>query len=177
MNILHVALVASAVGLGGVLPAASQGANTAAPAAPSAEAIAVAKELVALISGDMIGELTNKMVAQAWPTFEQSLRAQHPQLDAATSAELRAEFEKQMATNVAESMKDAPTIYARHLTVPEMRDIQAFYRTPTGAKALKVMPQISAEVMGKFIPRMQGMIERVNTALTGILQKHGYTTK
>ncbi|HMA74902.1 MAG TPA: DUF2059 domain-containing protein [Xanthobacteraceae bacterium] len=177
MNILRVALLALAVGLSSVLPAISQGANTAAPAAPSAEAIAVAKELMALVSGDMIADLTGKMVAQTWPTLEQSLRVKYPKLDAATSADLRAEFEKQIAANIAESMNDAPAIYARYLSVPEMRDIEAFYRTPTGAKALKLMPQITAEVMGQFLPRMQGMMDRVNTALTAVLQKHGYTNK
>src|SRR6266481_10155918 len=116
MNILRVVLLASAVGLGSVIPAASQGANTAPAATPSPEALAVAKELLALMSGDMIGDLTSKMVAQVWPTLEQSLRTQYPKLDAATGAEIRAEFEKQMAANVAESMNDAPAIYARHLS-------------------------------------------------------------
>jgi len=178
MKILRVALLASAVTLGAVLSAASQGANTTAPAVvPSAEAIAVAKELMALMSGDMMSDLTGKMVAQVWPTLEQSLRTQYPQLDAATSAELRGEFEKQMAANVAEAVSDAPSIYARHLTIAEMRDIEAFYRTPTGAKTLKLMPQITSEVMGQFFPRMQGMMVRVNTALTDILHQHGYATK
>jgi hypothetical protein len=176
MNVLRAFLLASAVGLGGVVPAAPQGAPAPA-AAPSAEAVAVAKELLALMSGDMVSDLTGKMVAQAWPTLEQALRNQYPQLDPATGAELRAEFERLMAANVAESMNDAPAIYARYLTVPEMRDIQAFYRTPTGAKTLKLMPQITAEVMGQFFPRMQGMMQRVDAALTGILQKHGYTAK
>jgi uncharacterized protein len=176
MKTLRAWLLVSALGLGGIIPAAAQ---VAAPpvAAPSAEAIAVAKELLTLMSGDMISDLTSKMVAQAWPTLEQAVRTQYSQLDAATNAELRAEFEKQMAANVAESMNDAPAVYARHLTVPEMRDIQAFYRTPTGAKTLKLMPQITAEVMGQFFPRMQGMMERINVALTGILQKHGYAIK
>jgi hypothetical protein len=177
MKILHVWLLASVVGFGDVIPVASQVLNTAPLASPSAEAVAVAKELVALMSGDMMSDLTGKMVTQAWPTLEQALRTQYPQLDAATGAELRAEFERLMAVNVAQSMNDAPTIYARYLTVPEMRDIQAFYRTPTGAKTLKLMPQITAEVMGQFFPRMQGMMQSVNVALTGILQKHGYDTK
>ncbi|HSV22506.1 MAG TPA: DUF2059 domain-containing protein [Xanthobacteraceae bacterium] len=178
MNVLRVVLLASALGLGGIVAAASQGANTTAPAAaPSAEAIAVAKELMALVSGDMIGDLTGKMVAQAWPTVEQSLRTQYPQLDAATSGELRTEFEKQIAANVAKAMNDAPAIYARYMTIAEMRDIQAFYRTPTGAKTLKLMPQINSEVMGQFFPRIQSMMVRVNSALVDILQKHGYTTR
>jgi len=31
--------------------------------------------------------------------------------------------------------------------------------------------------MGNFMPRMQGMMARIDTALTGILQKHGFATK
>src|SRR5215475_12509329 len=177
MNTTRAVLLASAIGLSSVLSAAAQGANTATPATPSAEAIAMAKELLALVSPDMMADLTGKRVAQMWPTLEQSLRMQYPKLDAATSAELRAEFEKQIAANVAESMKDAPAIYARYLTVPEMREIQAFYRTPTGAKALRLMPQIAAESMAQFVPRMQSMMERVNAALTAILEKHGHTTR
>jgi hypothetical protein len=174
MKILRVLLLASAVGMSGVISATAQQAT--APA-PSPEAVAVAKEVMALLSGDMITDITSKIVAQIWPSMEQALQTQYPKLDAATSAELRAEFEKRVAADMTESMIDAPAIYARYLTVAEMRDIEAFYRTPTGAKTLKVMPQITAEVMGIVAPRMQGMMERVNVALTGILQKHGYTTK
>jgi len=174
MRILRVLLLASGVGLAGVVAASSQGANPAAAPAPSAETLATAKELIALMSGDMMRDLTSKMAAQVWPNIEQSLRTQFPTIDAATITELRAELEKQMAANVAESMNDAPAVYARYLTVPEMRDILAFYRTTTGAKTLKLMPQITAEVMGNFMPRMQGMMARIDTALTGILQKHGF---
>jgi hypothetical protein len=35
------------------------------------------------------------------------------------------------------------------------------------------MPQITTEMMGQFGPRMQGMMERVNTAINAVLQKHG----
>ena len=178
MKIVRIVLLASAVGLGGVPggvpPAVSQGANTAAPIAePSAEAVATAKELMALIASDIVGDLTSKVIAQTWPAVEQSVRRQYPQIDAATSAELHTEFEKQISANVAESLNDAPSIYARYLTVQEMHDIEAFYRTPTGAKALKLMPQITGEMMGQFAPRMQGMMDRVNAAITAVLQKHG----
>jgi hypothetical protein len=174
MKILRRGLLATVVAMGGITPAAAQ--QAAAPA-PSAEAIAVAKELFAIMSGDMINDLTGKMIAQIWPTVEQALRNQYPQLDAATSAELRAEFERLTAADLTDYMKDAPAIYARYLTVGEMRDIQAFYRTPTGAKTLTLMPQITSELKGNLVPRMQGMMERINLALTGVLQRHGYTTR
>jgi uncharacterized protein len=178
MKIIRAALLASAVAMIGVIPAAAQQAAT---PAPSPEAIAVAKELVAVMSTDMLKDMTNNMLTQMWPPMEQTLKAQFPQMDAAAfaslNAEIRAELEKQVMTEVSAMMETSPVIYARHLTVEEMRDIQAFYRTPAGAKALKVMPQIMGEVMADFGPRLQAMGQRINVAISGILQKHGYGPK
>jgi hypothetical protein len=168
MKILRVLLLASAAGISSIISAAAQQ-----PAAPSPETLAVAKELVALMTGDIVNDMANKTSAQAWPTIEQGLRRQYAQIDAATIADLRAEFEKQLLSSMTEGMNDAPTIYARYLTVQEMRDIQGFYRTPTGGKMLKLMPQIMGEVMANLAPRMQGNMQRINVAFTEILKKHG----
>jgi hypothetical protein len=52
-----------------------------------------------------------------------------------------------------------------------MREIVAFYRTPAGAKALNVMPEIMGETTKNLVPRMPGMTKRIKVA--GLLQKHG----
>jgi uncharacterized protein len=171
VKFLRVLLLASVASMSGIIVAAAQ--QAAAPAAPSPEALAAAKELVALLSGDVVNDLAGKVIAQAWPGIEQGLRGRYAQIDDATIAELRAEFEKQTADSMTEHMNEAPAIYARYLTVQEMRDIQAFYHTPTGAKTLKLMPQIMGEVMANLGPRMQGMMQRINVSFIGILQKHG----
>jgi uncharacterized protein len=181
MKIVRVLLLASAAGMSGVMPAAAQQAApppaaAPSPGAPSPEALAVAKELISVLSGDMVKDLAAKTIAQAWPSIEQGLRGRYPQMDDAAVAELRAEFEKQIVANMTEHMAEAPAIYARYLTVQEMRDIQAFYRTPTGAKTLTLMPQIMGEVMGNLGPRMQGAMQRINVAFGEILKKHGLTT-
>jgi hypothetical protein len=54
-----------------------------------------------------------------------------------------------------------------------MRAIQAFYRTPAGAKTLKVMPDIMGEAMSGFGPRLLGMMQRITVAVMGMLQNHG----
>ena len=176
MKILRALLMATAVGMSGVIPAAAQQA-----AAPSPEAIEEAKKLIAIMSPDMIKDMNTKIFAQMWPMMEQALRSQFSTLDAATAdgikAEIRATLEKELVTEVNSLMESMPPVYARYLTVDEMRDIQAFYRTPAGAKALKVMPEIMGETMGNLGPRMQGMMQRINTAVVGILQKHGLGPK
>jgi hypothetical protein len=148
-----------------------------AQSSPSPEALQAAKELVSVISGSMISEVTSSMTAQVWPSMEASLLAQHPKLDPPTLVELRNEFERLQVNNVSEFMNDAPAIYARHFTAQEMRDIAAFYRTPTGDKTLKVMPQAMAELYATMSPRLQGLQERVNLAFLNILQRRGYYGK
>jgi hypothetical protein len=53
--------------------------------------------------------------------------------------------------------------------------LKAFYHTSTGAKALKVMPQMMADLMPIIASRLQGLGEHVDTAFHAILQKHGLT--
>lgn len=176
MRILRTLLLTFAVGMGGVIPAAAQQ-----PAAPSAEAIDEAKKLIAIISPDIIKDMNNKIFSQMWPTMEQALRTRLSTLDAAAAdgvkAEIRATLEKELMAEVTRLTETMPAIYARYLTADEMRDIQAFYRTPAGAKTLKVMPQIMGETMGNLGPRMQGMMQRINGAVVDILQKHGIGPK
>lgn len=143
-----------------------------APAA-SAEADQAAKALVDLVSGSMLSEIANKTTAQVWPPIETALRNQNSKIDAATLAELRSEFQRQIVDSVSDAMKDAPAIYERYFTAQEMRDLVAFYKTPTGAKTLQVMPAVMADMNGLILPRMQGLQERVNLAFLNILQKRG----
>ncbi len=173
MKILRVTLLASAAALCAIIPAAAQQ-----EVAPTEEAIAAAKELIAVTSPDMVRDINTKIFSNMWPAMEQGLRIQKPELDATTSDalknEISAALEKEVIAEVSGMLEKMPAVYARYLTVQEMRDIQAFYRTPAGAKALKVMPEIMGETMGQFAPRMQGMMQRVQVAVLDILKKHGF---
>jgi uncharacterized protein len=170
MKLLQMALVAAAIGIGGTGTTFGQGTTS----APSPEALQAAKELVATVSSDMIADMAGRTTAQVWPSMETALRAQNAKIDAATVTELRNEFQKLVVDYVSEIMNDLPAIYARYLTAQEMREIVAFYRTPTGAKALKVMPQATADSVSLIMPRLQGMQEKANLAFLTILQKRGY---
>jgi hypothetical protein len=90
---------------------------------------------------------------------------------------LHNEYEKLQISYISEIVDEAPSIYARYFSAQEMRDITAFYRTPAGAKTLKVMPRATADLFALVTPRMQGMQERVNLAFLNILQKHGLYAK
>src|SRR6201999_4247971 len=78
--------------------------------APSPEALAAAKDLMAVISPDMLKQLATSISATFWPVVEQ--RAKADKFDDATIAELRAEFERIQVAFASDAMKDAPPIYA-----------------------------------------------------------------
>jgi hypothetical protein len=138
---------------------------------PSPEALAAAKELMAVISPDMMKQLASSMSASFWPVVE---RARADKIDDATIGELRAEFERIQVAFANEAMKEAPSIYARHFTVAELKEIAAFYRTPTGAKALQETPHVMGELTTFMVPRLQDVQRQTSEAFTRILHEHGY---
>ncbi len=138
---------------------------------PSAETLAAARDLSAIMTGDTIAQMTSAMSAQIWPTIEQQLSAK---VDAATIAEIRSEFERSLKEFTGEVMKDAPDTYARHFTAQELRDMVAFYKSPSGAKALREMPKVMTDVATRLAPRMQALQTGFDMRMQAILQKHGY---
>jgi uncharacterized protein len=139
---------------------------------PSPEALQAASELLAIVSGDMTKQIANQMTNAFWPVIEQKARAD--KIDEATLSELRSEFERIQATFLADAMKEAPPIYARHFTIAELHELTAFYRTPTGAKALHELPKVTGEFMTTLVPRLQDVQRQTTEAFNKILREHGY---
>lgn len=56
-------------------------------------------------------------------------------------------------------------LYARHYTVPELKQIAAFYRSPVGVKMMATMPQLMNESMAVsqkvMMPRIKAAMEKV----------------
>lgn len=107
---------------------------------PSPEALQAANKLFSVLSHDLIKQITTQMDNLIWPLLEQKARAD--KIDDATIAELRPEFERNQVKNLAEIMKDAPPIYARHFTSDELNQIVAFYKSPVGTRAMRELPRI-----------------------------------
>jgi uncharacterized protein len=157
-----------------VLVLAGVGGHARADDPPGAEALAAAQELLAVLSPDMMKQLTGSITASFWPVVEQKARAE--KIDEATIGELRAEFERIQVAFVTDAMKEAPPIYARHFTVAELHELTAFYRTPTGAKALHEIPQVMGEMTALLVPRLQEVQRQTSEAFGEILREHGYGT-
>ncbi len=144
-----------------------------AEAALSAESTAAARALFALLFDHAFVALNAQAVELAWPGIEGAVRAKKPDIDAATLAELRREFERIRLARLHEMTKDLPAIYARLLTAEEMREIAAFYRTPTGAKMLGILPKILPDAFASILPRVQAMAAETQDLFIKLLRERG----
>jgi uncharacterized protein len=145
-----------------------------AQAAGTSDALQAANELFSVLSGDLVKQMVDQVTAQVWPPLERQLRAKSPALADDTLAALRLEFERIQNSNLADLFKEAPAIYARHFTAAELRDLTAFYRTPTGQKALRVLPQVMGEVLATIMPRLQQVQAQTLEAFKRVLRERGY---
>ena len=143
--------------------------------APSREALEAAKGLVSLQAAAMASDFSAVVAAQTWPTIESSLRLRNPRIDSMTLNDLRREFERLQSAYFAELMNEQPAIYARYFTSEELREITAFYQTPTGSKALLMIPRGMIEFMGREMPRMQIKQQQMLQAFETILRARGMT--
>lgn len=86
--------------------------------------------------------------------------------DAATQSKLEAVILEALPYD--EMLQNNAKVYGSRFKDSELKDIIAFYKTPTGAKLVKELPNISGDVgklVGKIIP------ER----LPALMKKHGLT--
>ena len=142
--------------------------------AASGETLQAAKELASLTSSSAMPQLVNNLTQTAWPGVEGALKLKNPTLDNATLSELRKEFERLQVMIMLEALSDSAPVFARYFTAQELREIIAFYRTPTGTKALTAMPQASMELLAALPPRIQALSTSVNARFAAILKERGF---
>ena len=161
--------------IAGVLLALCIGTHAKAQNTPSSETLEAAREFFALVSPDMITQLSSASTTEALQQIEKLLAGR---IDRDTLNELRVEFERvgreSFARVMASTMAEAPALYARHFSAAELRELTAFYRTPTGAKALRVMPQLMPEVLALIMPKIGSVQSEVQTAVEAVLRRRGY---
>ena len=168
MRRLYILAIAATLTAANFLPTTAR-----AQASPSPETMQAAQALFTQLFAHGFVTLNAQAVETAWPGIESALRAQKPNIDAATLADLRREFERIRLARLSEIVKDVPGIYARHLTAEDMRTLAAFYGTPTGAKMLQAMPKILPEAFAVVLPRMQSMAADTQESFLKLLRERG----
>jgi hypothetical protein len=169
MRALRSVLLAAALAAIGATSLGAQNAS-----APGEESLAVARDLFAVTFERAGAQLNAQAVEHTWPSLENALRGRNPLLDAATLAELKREFERIRLEKLQALLKGAPAIYARLLTVEEMREIAAFYRSATGTRLMHVVPGIISEIMAIALPGMPGVINDTHEAFLALARERGH---
>ena len=134
--------------------------------APSAGAVAAARELIQVKGG---GAMFEPVIPGVVETTKNSLLPTNPNLSRdlnEVSLQLRKEFE----TKKAELVYEVAIVYAKHFTEQELKELVTFYRSPLGLKMLKEEPvaveeslkraqdwsiEFSEVVMGRFRAEMK----------------------
>ena len=137
---------------------------------PSPEALAAARELAAVMSPEIIDQMT---AATMVPMFKMVQEKLGGRINPDALRELQDEFQKIAVKFTSDVMTDAPALYARNFSASELRELVAFYRTPAGAKALRTMPKLMGELSMMMLPRMAGLEREIQTVIERVMRKHG----
>jgi hypothetical protein len=113
-------------------PAAPRPAAQTTPGTPSANAVALAGELLTLKGGQqMFGGMVDGVIESAKDSFLPNNPALNRPLNE-VALQLRKDFESKKA----ELMHEVARVYARRFTEQELRELLAFYKTNLGKKVL-----------------------------------------
>jgi len=127
---------------------------------PSPEAIAAARDLVVVM------KLTENMKATL-PTIMQAMRPAivqgRPEIDKDYDA-IASMTIAMTLPRLSELVDRFALIYAYNFTVDEMRDLKAFYESPTGQKVLRSLPTVTRQSMAAG--------QEWGKTITADLQKH-----
>jgi hypothetical protein len=155
LPILGVLLVAA------VLPRPSLAAGDAVPLA-----VELAKLTVPQENWDKLMRNTSEQTRQY---VEASIRQAGGTMPPEFPARFAEEFGKMYSYQ--EVMDIQAGLLVKHYTEGELRELLAFYRTPLGRKAIRIMPEVMADVNGQMMvllqQRMPVMMERLKPLLEG----------
>ncbi len=137
----------------------------------SPDALQAARELQAVMSGDLVKQMVDQMMTAMWPGVENQFRAK---VNATTLADIRAEFQRVTLKYVLTVQDEAPAVYAKYFSAEELRSLSAFYRTPIGIKAITVMPKVMGESMQIMVTKMPDMEKELTASIESVMRKNGY---
>lgn len=131
----------------------------------SVEAVSAAQELTTILYADLARLTALDLSYAMWPKLEAFFR---DKLGSGVMNELRPEFDRLVGKFVVETRRqDMPSVYTRHFTATELRELIAFYRTPTGAKSVRIATEVIDDYYRSSLSKREAELQReVTEALT-----------
>jgi hypothetical protein len=118
---------------------------------------------IILIKSDLREWIQAQKVA---PAEKKRLEAKMDESAQRILTRMRAEFPKRI--NMGEILETVMLeIYDKYFTEAEVKDLIAFYKTPTAQKFIKILPQISADMLPRIEQLMDPAATQLATELLG----------
>jgi hypothetical protein len=137
---------------------------------PSPNAIAIAKELIALKGGAQMFEgVVGGVIDSAKNTFLPTNPNLGKPLNEATAV-----LQKEFASKKLELVNEVARIYARHFTEQELKELLAFYKTDLGKKVLVEEPAAIDDSFKRAQEWSNTFSEQVIDRLRAEMKKKGY---
>ena len=131
------------------------------------------RQLIGLTAGpslaEQVAQISGRSVAT---TFKQSRPDVPERVVSIVNRELATFFAERVDTPGGLTDR-LVALYHKHFTHPEIRDLLAFNQTPTGRKALQVLPMISSESLGEGQAWGQSLAPEVRQRINAILKREG----
>jgi hypothetical protein len=137
---------------------------------PSANAIALAKEIIALKGGSSIYDpVVPQIIDRARTIFLQS----NPMLSTPLN-EVAAQLRAELTPRVADLINDGAKLYASRFTEQELKDVLAFYKSPLGRKMVAQEPVILDESAANIDTWANKFAEEVISRFRSEMRKKGH---
>jgi len=137
---------------------------------PPAGSLPAARELVATMrTADQFKAILPVVIQSLKPAIVQNRPQVERDLDAIMPLLLEG-----MNSRVNEIVDQITALYARNFTAEELREVTAFYRSPTGQKFLQKVPAITQESMAIGQRFGQSVVNEMQGRITDELRKRGH---
>ncbi len=132
------------------------------------------KAIVELMEITGVKKMLPRMARRATGGIIESLRRANPQLDARAAAIVRDEMTKAITKQTPAMLAHIVTIYEKHFSEKEIRDIIAFYQTETGKKTLHLMPRLARDLAIANMKILRSMMPELNLRIRQRLRREGH---
>jgi hypothetical protein len=119
----------------------------------------------------ILQQMTDGVGAQV----EAALRQKYPQIEQDALTAMREVMSETFAELGPEIARFSGNFMVQNFTEDDIRNMISFYRTPTGQKALTLLPKMTQEMTGWLVPMMKALQGRLLERLNERLQPKGYT--
>jgi hypothetical protein len=125
-----------------------------------------------------VDSLTDKMFSSVFPSMFKQMRSQFPAKDSLSVVRTNEIMKSimEMAKVINDRMReDMVPLYDKYFSQNEINDYIAFYKSPSGQKSIKLMPEIQKDIMNimmqNYMPEMQKKIKEKAEEMKNAKQK------